>query len=181
MNTHYTFLPKHAFLFFYIIIIFILSYSYAYSAEVTLAWDRNSEPDLAGYKVYYKTDASGEPYDGGDAAQGTSGIEVPVGDLDDPYNPTYQLTGLSNEEIYYFAVTAYDQEANESDYSNEVCLNPFSDNDSDSTDTDTPTESESPSADAGLDQTLSKESSDEKSQNEYTQLIGGCFLSIAFE
>ena len=24
-----------------------------YAAEITLAWDQNSEPDIAGYRIYY--------------------------------------------------------------------------------------------------------------------------------
>ncbi len=45
-------------------IFFLASPSLSYSAEVTLAWDANTESDLAGYKVYYKTGSAGEPYDG---------------------------------------------------------------------------------------------------------------------
>src|SRR5512137_1148377 len=35
----------------------------ALSADVTLAWDPNSEADLEGYGVYFKLGASGPPYD----------------------------------------------------------------------------------------------------------------------
>jgi hypothetical protein len=48
----------------------------AYCVQATLAWDPNSEPDLDGYKVYYKTGSSGEPYDGTGATQGDSPIDV---------------------------------------------------------------------------------------------------------
>ena len=33
------------------------------SADVTLAWDPNSETDLEGYGVYFRKDTPGPPYD----------------------------------------------------------------------------------------------------------------------
>ena len=33
------------------------------SADVTLAWDPNSEPDLEGYGVYFRKGTPGPPYD----------------------------------------------------------------------------------------------------------------------
>jgi hypothetical protein len=71
--------------------------------SVTLAWDPNSEPDLAGYRLYYGT-ASRSYYRTVEVAGGTS---VPVADLD---------PGTT----YYFAVTAYNTAGLESDFSNEV-------------------------------------------------------------
>ena len=35
-----------------VILIFFILPVLAYSADVTLAWDANNEPDLAGYKLY---------------------------------------------------------------------------------------------------------------------------------
>ncbi len=94
--------------------------SAAFAADLTLAWDSNSESDLAGYKVYYKTGSSGAPYDGTGADQGSSGIEVPLEDLDDSDNPIFTLSGLSENTVYYLAVTAYNEQGSESGYSNEV-------------------------------------------------------------
>ena len=94
--------------------------SAAFAADLTLAWDSNSESDLAGYKVYYKTGSSGAPYDGTGADQGSSGIEVPLEDLDDSDNPIFTLSGLSENMVYYLAVTAYNEQGSESGYSNEV-------------------------------------------------------------
>ena len=48
----------------------------AHSVEVILAWDASIEPDLAGYKLYYKTDTSGPPYNGTGATEGESPIDV---------------------------------------------------------------------------------------------------------
>jgi hypothetical protein len=85
----------------------------AHSAEVTLAWDPNTEPQLAGYKVYYKSGSSGPPYDGTGPSEGDSPIDV--GDVAE-----FRLHGLTNGVSYFFAVTAYDTEGYETYYSNEV-------------------------------------------------------------
>ena len=89
---------------------------------VTLAWDANTESDVAGYKIYYDTD-SGHPYSGTGAEQGDSPIDVPLSMDEDPDPNTVQYTVLGLPgETYYFAVTAYDTEvpSNESGYSNEA-------------------------------------------------------------
>jgi hypothetical protein len=70
---------------------------------LTLAWDPNTEPDLAGYKVYYGT-RSGD-YDGA----------IDVGDV-----IQYTIGSLEPETRYYLALTAYDISWNESDFSWEV-------------------------------------------------------------
>jgi len=85
----------------------------AHSADVTLAWDPNSEPDLAGYKVYYKTGSSGPPYDGTGATEGDSPIDV--GNVTE-----FTLHDLTDGVTYFFVVTAHDTEGLESGYSNEV-------------------------------------------------------------
>ena len=89
------------------------------AAEVTLAWDANTETDLMGYKIYYDT-SPGDPYDGTDADQGISPIIVHVGDLEERDNPRFTLTGLSDNKDYYFALTAFDNENLESGFSNEA-------------------------------------------------------------
>src|SRR5437870_1681530 len=73
------------------------------AAQVTLAWDPNTEPDLAGYKVYYSTTSVSYQY------------SVYVGNL-----TSYTLSGLLYGRIYYFAATAYNLNLNESGFSNEV-------------------------------------------------------------
>ena len=85
----------------------------ALSADVTLAWDPNSEADLEGYGVYFKLGASGPPYD-------LFGY-VTLQELNDPDNPAFAVTGLAKGSSYYFAVTAYDTAGNESGYSTPVC------------------------------------------------------------
>jgi len=101
--------------------------SSGYAADITLKWAANTEPDLAGYKIYYKAGFSGAPYDGVDIDQGASPIFLTVIDPNDPYyvdpnNPEILLTGLDDNEDYFLVVTAYDDEEpyNESGFSNEV-------------------------------------------------------------
>ena len=69
----------------------------------TLSWDPDSEPDLAGYKVYYG------------ASPGTYETSIDVS-----YTTTYVVTNLESGTRYYFAITAYDISGNESAFSNEV-------------------------------------------------------------
>ena len=95
-----------------------------YAADVTLAWSGNSESDLAGYYIYYKTGSSGAPYSGTGAAEGNSPIQMPVAELDNPAFPEYTIHGLSDAETTNFVLTAYDTDGNESGYSNEVSYHP---------------------------------------------------------
>ena len=78
------------------------------AGTATLAWDAVTDPNLHGYRVYYGTFA-------GTYLQ-SPGQGVPVGNG----ATTYQVTGLSTGATYYFVVTAYDMQGNESPYSNEV-------------------------------------------------------------
>jgi hypothetical protein len=85
----------------------VLFYSNLVSAaQVTLAWDANTDPDLAGYMIYYGFATRAYDY------------VVDVGD-----QTTFTLSGLEDGQTYYFALTAYDTEDLESDFSNEVTKN----------------------------------------------------------
>jgi chitinase len=95
-----------------------------YTTDVTLAWGSNSEPDLGGYFIYYKAGSSGAPYNGTGAVEGSSPIQVPLSELDNPAFPEYTIHGLSDTETTYFVLTAYDTDGNESGYSNEVSYHP---------------------------------------------------------
>ena len=74
----------------------------AMAADVSLAWDPSISPNISGYKVYVGT--SSRYYN----------APITIGN-----QTTYTVTGLTNG-TYYFAVTAFDIDGNESDYSNEV-------------------------------------------------------------
>ena len=100
--------------------IIILIASSVYARDVTLQWGANTEDRLLGYRIYYDIDA-GAPYEGTDADQGTSPIEMPLAYFADPNNPRVTLTGLSDASDYFFAVTAYSADE-ESGYSNEASI-----------------------------------------------------------
>ncbi len=72
-------------------------------AQAALAWDANTETDLAGYKVYYGT---------------TSGQYASVVDVGN--QTSYTLTGLQAGLTYFISATAYDTGGLESGHSNEV-------------------------------------------------------------
>lgn len=69
---------------------------------IKLAWDPNTESNLAGYKVYY-----------GHASR-MYATPIDVG------NTTAYTLNVSEQGTLYIAVTAYDALQNESDFSNEV-------------------------------------------------------------
>jgi hypothetical protein len=95
-----------------------------YAADVTLAWSANTEPDIDGYYIYYKTGTSGAPYNGTGADQGSSPIKITLAELADSANPEYTVQGLSDTETSFFVATAYDTEGYESGYSDEVSYQP---------------------------------------------------------
>jgi len=73
------------------------------NSQLTLAWDANVEPTLAGYKLYV-----GE-------ASGVYGSTIDVGNV-----TSVTVTTLQAGHLYFFAVSAYDQAGVESGFSNEV-------------------------------------------------------------
>jgi len=80
------------------------------TSSADLTWNANTESDLAGYKVYRAT------------ASGTYG--VPVATLTGNVT-NYVATGLQVGTTYFFVVTAYDTNGNESSASNEVSKSIF--------------------------------------------------------
>jgi len=96
--------------------------------SVTLAWDENAEPNVAGYRVYYRIGSSGSGvlsrYNGTDIENGNSPIDLPVYDDNnlDPRFVEMDLNGLDENQDYYFVVTAYSTEGLESAPSNEASL-----------------------------------------------------------
>jgi hypothetical protein len=88
--------------------------SEALAASVTIGWDSNSEPDLEGYVVYRNVGAPGPPYNHSDT--------LPEDDLADPLHPRATFTGLKEGNEYYIALTAYNTVGEESDFSDDVCV-----------------------------------------------------------
>ncbi len=109
-DTLHPFSPRLSFKIFGLFLAFILLLgliAQAQAAQVTLAWDANSEPDLAGYKLYYGT------------SPGTYPNVMSLGLV-----TTYTVTNLTDGVAYYFALTALDTEGFESGKSNEVSYTP---------------------------------------------------------
>ena len=84
------------------------------NTTVALGWTANGEGDLAGYNVYRSTSAGvplTSPINGGTLVTGT----------------TYNDTGRTNGQIYYYAITAVDTSANQSSGSAEAYATPVGD------------------------------------------------------
>ncbi len=81
-------------------------YTVTGDGEVMIHWLANTEPDVAGYRLYEAPCASGSgcPYDRIGATTGTS----------------FRVTGLTNGATRYFAVAAFDRVGNESALSAET-------------------------------------------------------------
>jgi len=71
--------------------------------DITLAWDHNSEPDLAGYKLYI--------------GKSSRNYAPPI---DLGLTTQYTIRNLIAGTTYYFTLTAYNQKGLESSFSNEV-------------------------------------------------------------
>jgi hypothetical protein len=72
---------------------------------VTLAWDANTQPGIAGYKIYYGTGTGSGNYN----------VTVNVG------NVTTTSVQVTTGILVCFAATCYDNYGTESGFSNEVC------------------------------------------------------------
>jgi len=96
------------------------------ATQITLAWDENSEPNLAGYCLYVRQ------------ANRNFNYNSPAWEGSETFCTIYNLTDTVE---YCFVIRAYDTNGNESADSNEVCLSSTSIN-------------HAPVANAGSDQTV---------------------------
>ena len=76
-----------------------------FATQVTLAWDTNTEEDLAGYRIFYHSEGQSYDYNAPDW-QGT--------------DTTCTVSGLTENTTYYFVARAYDTSDNESTDSQEI-------------------------------------------------------------
>lgn len=81
----------------------------------TLSWNVNSEPDLAGYMIYY-----GQVSRTGNCPPGGYSDKLDVGKTDTPPYPSYVIKGLPIGRTYYFSVISYNTAGRESCFSAEV-------------------------------------------------------------
>jgi PKD repeat protein len=78
---------------------------FSMAAALTVSWDPNEEPDIAGYKVFYGT---------------ASRVYTESVTLDSPDQTSCTVEELAGGYTYYFAVKAFDLGGQESEYSDEV-------------------------------------------------------------
>lgn len=77
------------------------------ASTVGLQWDPNSEPGVAGYKVYYSADPA------------TLKESIPI---DVQNQPSASISGLDLDKAYTFAITAYNAAGQESPFSEVVTI-----------------------------------------------------------
>ena len=85
------------------IVVFFAISVFSQAATIRIAWDENSERDLAGYRVYWGTSSKQYQH------------FVDVG-----FRTTFELVDLPEGVRHYLAVTALDWWGNESSFSNQV-------------------------------------------------------------
>ena len=95
-------------LFFLVLLILTCPSGRAMAADITLAWDHNSEPDLAGYKLYLGNSPRNYP-------------QV----IDLGLTTQFTIRDLIDGVVYFFTLTAYNQKGFESSFSNEVRYPPY--------------------------------------------------------
>jgi len=84
---------------------------------VRLLWVKNKESDILGYNIYYGISSGyyfGKGADGGDSPFFTESVS------------SLDLMGLTNEEVYFFSITAVDEAEQESGFSAEMIARPSS-------------------------------------------------------
>ena len=86
-------------------LIFFLGVSVALAGDVSFMWDANTEPDLAGYRLFMHVEGTQYDYTNPAIECTTVGASV---------------TNLLDGHTYYFVLRAFDTEGLESGNSNEV-------------------------------------------------------------
>jgi len=90
---------------FLIILFTLILTSKVCSGDLVISWNPNLEEDLKGYKIHYGT------------SSGNYNTIIDVKNV-----TTYTVTNFVEGNNYYFALTAYDNAGNESEYSDEVSV-----------------------------------------------------------
>ncbi len=90
--------------------------SSASAIDYSFSWSANPSP-VNGYRLYYKMDGfAGPPFYGVDAQEGPSPVDI-------GNQTSFTITGLDENAIYHFALTAYDG-TTESEFSATITVNP---------------------------------------------------------
>jgi hypothetical protein len=90
----------------------VMLFTNVYAANFLFFWKASTDPSVTAYGIYQRTgDSSYVRID-----------EVSVHDLDNPANPSYLVTGLTDGNTYWFAATSFTSSGTESDLSNQTCI-----------------------------------------------------------
>lgn len=92
-------------------LLLVLATGIAQAATVTFSWLPNSEPDLAGYRIYW----------GGASGQYSDHVDVGLPPIKD--GRVYWTMDIP-DDTHFFAATAYDTFGQESEPSNELRVDP---------------------------------------------------------
>jgi hypothetical protein len=98
---------------FFFLLILLGLVATAQAKTVVLAWVPSPDPQVVGYKIYYATNTTSDPFAGTGSSLGSSPINLGAG-------TTATLNGLADAQTHYFKVTAYNAAGVESGYSNQA-------------------------------------------------------------
>ena len=87
--------------------------------EVSFGWDKNTESDLAGYRLYFSQTPGVYVKKATSATTPNLLMEIPVTASSHPNTATHAVSAADGAKVY-FVLTAYDLSGNESGFSNEV-------------------------------------------------------------
>ncbi len=142
-------------------------YTRVHAAEVTLTWEASPSPDVAGYNIYYNRCSLTENCTIDGVAKNNLEVwQINIDDISSSTQPTYTVHNLSDINKYAFALTAYSDSGDESDFSNEVNFTPpnsspsadqtnSSDTPNDNTNESDSVSNTAPTVDAGQNQSIS--------------------------
>jgi hypothetical protein len=82
-------------------------------SRIWVSWAANTEPDLAGYRVYYSAGSAGPPWNGTAEIEGSSSPVFVMG-------TNCLLSGLTLGTNYFIAISALDTSSNESPLSSTI-------------------------------------------------------------
>ena len=102
-----------------IAIMLIATAALAGTEELNFGWDKNTETDLAGYRLYFSQTAGSYVKKSVNPASPNFIAEIPVFAGSHPDTHTTQVQAADGSRIY-FVLTAFDMSGNESGLSNEV-------------------------------------------------------------
>jgi len=90
----------------------VVSTHSVFAQPATLSWDSNTEPEVIGYNIYYRTDSPTFPFNGTTLPDGVSPLYV-----NGVANNSLSIELPEDGKIYYFSATAVSENGTESGYS----------------------------------------------------------------